>query len=275
MRRLLYILAALLLSAGAGAGAEELPRPVMQSYRIEYGSGSALSTYLSPLRYHGNSLSFSGRWEKASQWNPEKMTMHFEASATFRDMRNPAGTASMVGFDGQFSWGLSRRFQLPADIQLNLGGSLDFNGGILYLPRNGNNPAAALASGSADLNLGLYRRFKIGRLPILVADEVRLPSIGCFFSPEYGETYYEIYLGNHRNLAHCGWWGNNFCIDNLLSVKLDFGRTAMEVGYRYSLTSSLANSLNTQIRAHRFVIGVIPHGLGMKRANPKINSPYF
>lgn len=108
----------------------------------------------------------------------------------------------------------------------------------------------------------------------MISDQMSVPTLGAFFAPQYGETYYEIWLGNHNGLAHCGWWGNNFGIRNLLSVKLDFGRTAMEIGYQYERQSYWANSLNTVINTHQFVIGVIPHGLGLKRKS-NINSPLY
>ncbi len=251
--------------------AQEESRPVTQQYRLELGSGSAISTYLSPLRYTGSSYSFSGQWSKAFQKNPEHVVMQFNGAMTWRNMENPAKTASMIGLDAYFGWGIGFRQRFPNGLQITAGGSIDINGGCLYLIRNGNNPVTALASAGFDINASVSYKFNIGRLPVLVSDEIRLPAINAFFSPEYGETYYEIYLGNHKGLAHCGWWGNRFGIDNLLSIKLDFGRTAMEIGYRYDLQTYWANQLNTKVSAHRFVIGVIPHGLGLKKREKNVN----
>lgn len=253
---------------------ESKSRSVVQEYRLEFGGGTARSTYLSPLRYSGKTLGISASWTKASQWSPENLIMQFDAALHMRDYLNPAHTASMLGFDGMFSWGMQWRKRLPYSLQLTAGGSLDIDAGCLYLTRNGNNPVTALASASLDINASLSWRFKIGRLPMLLSNRVRLPSLGAFFSPQYGETYYEIWLGNHKGLAHCGWWGNRFCIDNLLSLSLDFGRTAMEIGYRYDYRSSWACGISTALSTHSLVIGVIPHGLGIKR-KARINSPLF
>ena len=275
MTRFLYIIMPLFLICAVPVQAQEdLERPVLQQYRIEIGGGSALSTYLSPLRYGGRTLGVSGQWSKASQWAPESLVMTFQAGGNMRDYLNPAHTASMIGIDGLFTWGIQWRKRLPYSLQVTAGGAIDVNGGCLYLTRNGNNPVNVYASASLDLCASLSWRFKIGRLPMVLSDELRLPSLGCFFSPQYGETYYEIWLGNHEGLAHCGWWGNNFCIDNLLSLKLDFGKTAMEVGYRYDYRSQWASSLSTKISTHSFVIGIIPHGLGIKRKQ-NINSPIY
>ncbi len=240
------------------------PRPVTSEYRLEIGKGTALSTYLSPLKYSGQSYALSGQWSKVLPANKNHLTMTFNGGVAFQDMVNPAGTAKMLGINGRFSWGMDYRQRLPYNIQIAGGGRLGFNGGALYLTRNGNNPVSALASAGLSLDASISRHFNIGRLPILLRDEIMLPTLNAFFSPQYGETYFEIYVGNHKGLAHCGWWGNNFGLDNLLSATLDFGRTALEVGYRYSISTSRVNHLNTRIISHNFVIGVIPQGIGLK-----------
>lgn len=267
----------LFCSAALFAHAEEPPtRPVTSVYAIEAGGTDALSTYLSPLKYSGSAWGALGEWSKAMPFDSEHAIMTFEGGARFRNMHNPPHTAQMLGLHAGFSWGMAYRHRLPYDIMLAAGGAVDIGGGALYLPRNGNNPVAADASAAISLTARASWHFNIGRLPVLLSDRVRLPSLGVFFSPEYGETYYEIYLGNHSGLAHCGWWGNRFHIDNLLSVDLDFGRTAMRIGYRYTCESSYVCHINTRINTHSIVIGVIPGGLGLKKPKPgAVNALYY
>lgn len=251
------------------------PRPVTSTYSFEIGGTDVLSTYLSPLHYTGTFYGASGEWSKAMPFNPENMIMTFEGGGRFRNMLNPAATASMMGLHAYFNWSLSYRWRLPHKFMLAAGGGFDLRGGALYLMRNGNNPVAADASAALTATARVSRHFSIGRLPVLVSDRVQMPLLGAFFSPQYGETYYEIYLGNHSGLVHCGYPGNRFCIDNLLSFDLDFGRTAMRIGYRYSCESSWVCNLNTQIQTHSFVIGVIPGGLGLKKKTKNNYALYY
>ena len=253
---------------------DSLPRPVTSVYRLEVGAANARSTYLSPLRYSGSIWSVSGDWSKAFQKNPEHLVMSFSAALNYRSMLNPPGSARMLGIDARFDWGMAYRWHLPENLQLTAGALFDLTGGALYLPRNGNNPVTIPARVGFDIDASLSWRFKIGKLPMLLTERVSIPFIGAFFSPQYGETFYEIYLGNHSGLAHCGWWGNNFGINNLLSVKMDFGRTALEIGYRYDYKSYYANHLFTATAANSFVIGVIPQGLGMKNRKKTIYAGY-
>lgn len=245
--------------------AEELPRPVTSVYSFEIGSAKTLATYLSPLTYSGSSFAFTGNWSKAMPFSPENALMNFHGAVNFMSMLNPAQTARMLGIQAEFQWGMDWRKRLPYNLQITVGGLVEGSGGTLYLPRNGNNPANVLAYVGILASTSISYHINIGRLPILLQDNVKLPTLGAFFCPEYGETYYEIYLGNHKGLAHCGWWGNRFGISNLLTATLDFGRTALQIGYRYSFQSEWANHLSTRITRHAFVIGVIPQGIGLKK----------
>ena len=245
-------------------------RPVTSLYSIELGRTNVRASYLSPLTYSGTQTSLFGAWSKAMPFNPQAAIMNFEADANFCNLLNPAQTARMVGLTGDFYWTLEWRKQLPYDFQITAGGGVNLMGGAYYLLRNSNNPVEAMANISLLASASMSKHFKIGKLPILVSDRVKLPSLGVFFCPGYGETYYEIYLGNHKGLAHAGWWGNNFRIDNFLSVTLDFGRTAMTLGYHLNVNTQWANNLNTKIITNSFVIGVIPHGIGLKKQKEQL-----
>lgn len=238
----------------------EESRPVTSVYSFEIGAARDISTYLSPLYYEGMDYALSGSWTKSfNRWS-DRCVMRFEAGIDFQDMLNPAKTARMYGLTARFNWGLSWRKRLPGLWQVTAGPMLDLYGGALYLTRNGNNPASAIASAGIDLAASASKRFRIGRIPVEIADEVRIPTLSAFFMPEYGESYYEIYLGNHSGLAHFGWWSNAFGIDNLLSVKLNFGKTGMMLGYRFDLRWFKANNLELQTMRNAFVIGIIPNG---------------
>ena len=240
-------------------------RPVTGTYSFEVGRTSVLATYLSPLKYTGTSLGISGNWLKALPFNPQHAIMEFNLQSSIASMLNPAHSAKMIGIIGDFSWGIAWRKKILCDIQFAAGGAIHLAGGAYYLIRNSNNPVQAIANGSLDITALISRHFKIGKLPVLIADNIKIPSIGLFFCPQYGETYFEIYLGNHKGLIHPSWWGNNFRIDNLLSVTLDFGKTAMTLGYRFNIYSQCANNLNTKIFNNYFVIGVVPGGIGLKK----------
>ena len=240
-------------------------RPVTGIYSIEWGHKNVLATYLSPLHYSGSNIGLSGEWSKAMPFNPQNAIMRFHGGMDFSNLLNPAQTARMIGLNAYFNWGMEWRRKLPKNFQFTLGGAASLKGGAYYLLRNGNNPVQAMGNVSIDVTGSLSKAIRYKKLNLLIEDQVSVPSLSLFFMPEYGETYYEIYLGNTSHLVHGGWWGNNFSLNNLLSFTFDFGRTAAMIGYRFNMQTAWANYLNTKIFSHSLVVGIIPGGLGLKK----------
>lgn len=273
--RLLYLLFFLIIIGVGKVSAQEetakVSRPITQIYSFEIGGVSDLDTYLSPLRFSGTSLGISGKWSKVLPWQQNQWGMDFDASFRYGYMKNKPKTALMYDLNLDLAWAATRRFRLKENWLLKVGGALDLRGGALYLPGNGNNPASAKADISLALKAGISKPFKIKNLNILFSDELSLPLFSVFFSPEYGETYYEIYLGNHKGLAHAGWWGNRFYIDNILAFDLDIGPSALRLGYRLTASSGYVNHITTEGLVNSFVIGWIPNGIGLKKPKPAEN----
>lgn len=253
---------------------QDAERPVIGSYRMEIGTKSAYSTYLSPFSYKGTNYALSGFWTKVLPQNPEHLAMQFEGRVNFGDFLNPSKTARELDFHAGVQWGLQWQKRFDGGWMAGVGGTVGLYGGMLYLPRNGNNPVAAQFAAGIGVCGYASKVIHIKSLPLLFSDRITLPLLGGFFCQEYGEPYYEIYLGNHKGLAHFGWPGNRFGIDNLLSVTLDFGRTALEAGYRFSMQEEYANNLTTRMFNHAFVIGVIPGSIGLK-SKEKIITPLY
>lgn len=215
-----------------------------------------VDTYLSPLRYTGPTLSLSGKWEHHPRWGARNVDMVFHAALTGTTATPPA-TIPRIYFGGiDFSWGLRKAWQATSALSISAGAEAELDVGCMYLPGNGNNPATAKAGIGLGLSIEGSYQLHIGKLPVAIADEVRLPSVSAFFSQQYGEPYYEIYLGNHRGLVHAGWWGNRFCIDNLLSARFHLSGIALIAGYRFRVNSSYVCSINYQRVENNFVIGI-------------------
>lgn len=239
-------------------------RPIISSYALQVGGETAVSTYLSPLRYSGPRIGLSGRWGKRLPVNPERLSMQFSADAGGAFMSARGLSTSMYDAGIGFDWRLYYTWHPASAWSVSAGGGAGLGAGVLYKPSNGNNPAAAYA----DIHLALAARGawsgRLGRLPVTVTDEVSLPSLSTFFSPEYAEPYYAIYLGYRRGLVNAGWWGNHFALDNLLNVRLFFGKRALDVGYRLNIDSSWVHHINTQRVSHSLSIGVTLGADGQK-----------
>lgn len=239
-------------------------RPVTSAYTIEAGSAHLCDTYLTPLRYKGVHLGFSYERLQAMRFNPEKWIMQLDLSLGLDKTDNPARNATMWNLELRARWGMMARFTTPLrGLRLAAGGSTGIEGGALYLDRNGNNPVSAKAAWTVNLTgMALYN-MRLGRLPVTLRYQATLPCAGIFFSPDYGELYYEIYLGDTSGLAHGAWWGNRFVLDNLLTADLRLGATSLRLGYSGRIMSSKVNHIVTRRFTHAFTIGIAGEWLSL------------
>lgn len=265
---LILIMAGCVTSVAAGECCDSISsnpvRPVMSAYMVEVGRASVLDTYLSPVRYKGVSLRLGYERMQAMKFNPDKWVMQLEAGIDYSPAKNPAENHTIHTLMLDAKWGMMHRWRVKPDLQLFGGGSTQLRGGALYAPANSNNVVSVKINWSLDLTgMAVYDR-KIGRLPVTFRYQATLPVLGVFYSPEYGESYYEMYVGNHSGLVHVGWVGNHFTMTNLLTTDMHFGNTTLRVGYRGRVDTSWVNNLNTQIFSHCAVVGVCGEWMSVK-----------
>lgn len=264
MRRAFLIISLLLafVLQSAAAAADSIAsapyRPVLSAYTMEVGLAHVRNTYLTPLRYSGWSATLNYERMQAMGFDPERWVMQLDFTAKLDGVRNPARNATMWGLEAELSWAMLRRHRIascPA-LQLYWGGFTALRGGALLLARNGNNPAQAIGAWTIGAEGAAVVNFNIRRLPVTLRYQARMPLTGIFFSPDYGELYYEIYMGNHSGLVHGAWPGNYFRLDNLATADLRLGNTVLRLGYACDVFSSKASGIVSRNVAHRFVLGV-------------------
>lgn len=257
IRTVILLIISALSATAEERGVESEPlRPVYASYSLTAGTAHRADTYLSPIKYSGWQTGFIYERIQAMKFNPDKWVMQLKLGIDLDCTTNIAGNSDMwfAGIDA--SWGMMRRWKLPEGFSVGIGPAIDLNAGCLYLERNGNNPASAKVSLTADAIGYAAWNGSFLNIPLTIRYEGQLPVIGAFFSPDYGELYYEIYLGNHSGLAHCAWWGDFIRYDHQLTADLHFGSTSLRIGYCGQLFSSKVNDIVTRTFTHGAIIGV-------------------
>lgn len=257
MKNILGFTLALLATLAFHCKVEAQQRPVVSTYSVEVGEARILDTYLSPLTYTGIHLALNGEWNKALPFGHD-LNMTLGARIEGSNPYNPAGNASEWQGAAGFDWLMRRGWHLTDRLSLSAGGGTSLYLGAIYMPRNSNNPATAKAEIGLQGTIRATYRTSLGKLPLTIRDELRTPVFGIFFSQDYGQPYYNIYLGNRSGLVHAGWWGNNFCIDNLLSVRMHLHKGELGLGYHLRLYSTHVSNLDTRILTHAAVISWTP-----------------
>ena len=240
----------------AAEGAGRVVRPVNSAYQVEVGTSHLGDTYLSPLKYAGWHAAFQYERLQAMKFNPDGWRQQLRLGGEINSGDNQVKNSSLLYGNLSATWGMMHVWHLPYNLTLAGGGSAGGDIGAVYSGRNGNNPVSVKADVTVNLTGYATWKTRLWRLPVMLRWQTTLPVAGAFFSPEYDELYYEIYLGNRSGLAHFAWPGNFFRWDNFVTADLDVSYTRLRVGFSSRIYSTEVNHITTRIFSYGFVLGV-------------------
>ena len=227
-----------------------------QHVEFIWGHQTTRCTYLSPLTYTGPGYGLSYEWRRAA-WRDRTVGMQAHAEFAYGYLLSPVKNSRMYDLTFRLDWGVERLWDGGKGFHWSAGATAGADGGVIYLPRNGNNPAQALMWAGVSLTArGEYDRLKLFGKPLRISESIEVPTLGCFFCPAYGETYYEIYLGNRNGLAHFGWWGNRPQIRSRLRADWKLGRYALTLGFDYRFQGLECNDITTRMAQCSGVVGI-------------------
>ena len=197
MIRIKALLLALVACTALLAQPADSQKVITRSTMLGFGRTNILDTYLSAEHFKGNGISFVTTIERQ---RPEKRwSTLMEHEANLSTIKDRAKTQKELEGAYNFYWGKLYSWQLfDNSLKLQAGGLVNASLGVIYNTSNGNNPAQArvhlniMPTGVATYKFNLWNK------PFTARYEVSLPLCGIMFSPNYGQSYYEIFsLGNY------------------------------------------------------------------------------
>ena len=136
---------------------------------------------------------------------------------------------------------------------LLVGPIIEVAGGAIYMPGNSNNPVSAKLRSSLGVSGMMLLRYPIRTRVLTLRLQLDMALVGAFFSPEYGESYYEIFgLGNYDNIIHFTHPGNAKAASWKLAATVDIPlgkkqKNTLRISwYRKKYWSKLNNLESTQ-----------------------------
>lgn len=246
-------------------------RYITRATTFGLGYTNILDTYLSPQEYTG----VEGRVARETI----RMTNLFDGNVSLQNFfqSNISYTHNKTDnnntFAGLVNWnyGLHYQFRINEHLKLLAGGLSDFNGGFIYNLRNSNNPASAkVYANIAASGMAIYR-FKVKDYQMVARYQANIPVAGIMFSPNYGQSYYEIFtLGNSEGVIKFTTLKNQPSIRQLFSLDFPVFCSKLRLSYMWDVQQSKVNQLKTHTNSHIFLVGFVKdlYLVKNKKGNP-------
>lgn len=225
-----------------------------------YGVGytNVFDTYLSPQEYRGIDFRITRETMRMTKLFDGNVSAQSFFQADLGYTHNRANNNNT--FSGLVNWnyGLHYQFRLTNNFKLLVGGLGDFNAGFVYNLRNSNNPASARAYINFDASTMAIWHLKIKNYPFVLRYQANLPVIGVMFSPEKGQSYYEIFtLGNSSGVVQFTSLHNQPSLRQMFSIDLPIRYTKLRLSYIADLQQSHVNDIKTHTYSHVFMVGFV------------------
>jgi len=264
----LFLFAALCQLPQLQAQSTDSLKLITRSTMLGFGGTNVLDTYLSEEHFKGFGLSFLSTVER--QRPNRKWATLIEHEANFSSVKDRAHSKQELEGAYNFYWGKLYNWQLLGGrLKLQAGGLINASLGFIYNTSNSNNPAQARAHLNFMPTGTAAYRFKLFDRPMSARYEINLPLAGIMFSPNYGQSYYEIFTrGNYdHNIVPTTFisapeWRHMLTLDASISPKF-----TLRLGYLGNMQQYKVNGLRQHVYTHRVIIGltrrfsILPHTL--------------
>lgn len=237
-----------------------------QSYQLGFGPTQLLDTYLSQEKFRGTGFTFLSTTERYGSYvDHDNWHTHIQHQLSLSSADDRSGSRDELQGDYSFFVGRVRHWQAFTwhnyhnAVYVEAGAMLNGNLGFIYNTSNSNNPAQArlalnlMPVAAARAHVNLFKR----RLEMRY--ELSLPLVGVVFSPNYGQSYYEIFsLGNYDHNVVPTTFVSAPNFRQQLTVDYRLWRNAsLRIGYLGDYQQLRVNNLKSHVLHHRFMVGYV------------------
>lgn len=228
------------------------------AFTIGVGRTHVLDTYLSPITYAGPEVRLMYEKTRLLKRSGGKVLSQTFLQGHFACTQNPSKISNEYVGMVEFNFGWYYKFYNKHHLRLYAGLAGDLNAGCFYMKRNSNNPAQAKLYFNTEVSSMAVYNFRIKHTWLKARYQISAPFLGVMFSPEYGQSYYEIFTLKHNKgnvkFTHPV---NQPSLRHYLSVDIPFHTYSMRIGYIGDFHQSKVNNLKCHTYSHLFMLGVV------------------
>lgn len=252
-------------------------RLVVKSAQFGISLQNNLDTYLGNYKYTGGGLHFSHesfRDARTGNYRWKYQTL-FNSRIGYNLQKVNIQLSGIIGC----SWSGYHPFSIGKRLKLLAGAQIQLEGGALYNLSNGNNPVSAkLRTALAASGMAIYH-FPIFKSNWVARYQLDIPLVGVMFTPEFGQSYYEISLGHLGKIASLTHPVNNPSWRHMLSLDIPLHvkhhSTTLRLSYIADLYQSDINHIRCHMYHHAITFGFVRTIFKIKQENSlKAYSPY-
>ena len=230
------------------------------THMVGVGNSRILDTYITQEKFSGIGFSYLYIKERAKpvkRWN-NIIEHEIDLSST----KDRSEDAHALEGDYNLYWGRYRQWQCFGDrLLLQAGALANANLGFIYDMTSSNNPAQARLSLNLMPAVVATYHFPLFRQQFAVRYELNVPLAGVMFSPNYGQSYYEIFnrgIYDHNIVPTTFISAPTF--RQILAIDWRAGKNwSLRAGYLGNYQQAQINNLKQHIYAHRVMIGIVRH----------------
>ncbi len=224
---------------------------------VGMGYTNQYDTYISPLEYTGPHLSLL--YESEHLLKKAKKPVSFQSlfDLQMHTSASDANSARMYGGDIHYDagWYYNWIGTIAPKLTLKAGGQIGGTLGGLYRNSSSNNPANAHAAIRLSASVGAQYALPLRHTTLVFRYQADLPVLGAAFSPDYGQSYYELSEhGYCHNICTTSPF-NAFSIRQLATIDIRLKHGALTVGYKADIRQAELNHLRQHQYAHSMMIG--------------------
>jgi len=246
----------------ASLWAQDGNNPSMRSHATLFGIGTTnkLDTYLSPQEYTGTEFRMAREHRRMTTLLDGRVGMQNMLQGNFASCKSPSNDGTTLSGMVEWSFAWHYHWKMGERLVIMAGPGTEIQAGCTYNMRNGNNPVQVqlswdiLASGAVEYTLPLFKR------NIVLRYQANFPIAGLMFSPNYGQSYYEIFSLGHTDHNVC--FTHPFqavCFNQFVTADIPLGHHKLRAGYLCAIRQSKVNNLKYHSWSHLFMLGYVKY----------------